>query len=77
LYETAPVEKKRRMLKIVTSNLSLEQKTIDFAFKTPFGDVANRKTLLDGGPSSEIARTWETILPRLIELLQMVPVPAD
>jgi hypothetical protein len=65
------------MLKIATSNISCREKTIDFALTAPFSEIADRGKTVDGGPSSENARTWKMILPRLIEHLQMGPFPAD
>jgi DNA invertase Pin-like site-specific DNA recombinase len=75
LYKMALVEEKRRMLKIVTSNLTVEQKDVDFAFRNPFGEVANREKSIDGGPSSEIPRTWKRILDLLVKHFEKEPIP--
>lgn len=73
LYQTASIEKKRRMVKIVTSNLSLEQKSIDFAFTKPFHEVANREKMIDGSPSWAIGRTWDPLLTQLLAHFKKEP----
>jgi hypothetical protein len=77
LYKTAQTEEKRRMLKIVTSNLTVEQKNVDFTFRNPFGVIANREKSIDGGPSSEIGRTWKQLFHRLLEHFEKEPIPVD
>jgi site-specific DNA recombinase len=73
LYQTPFVEKKRRMLKIATSNISLREKTIDLAFTAPFNEIAKREKAVDGGPSSEIARTWDPLLMQLLARFEKEP----
>ena len=77
LYERADSEQKRRMVKIVSSNLELRARTLDFAYASPFEIVAEREKSADGGPSCEIGRTWKMILPRLIAYFQTEPLPAE
>ncbi|HET6844938.1 MAG TPA: recombinase family protein [Candidatus Angelobacter sp.] len=62
LYENALLTKRRALVKMTTSNLSLNQKTIDFAFAKPFKDVADREKDADGGPSKGLARTLDALL---------------
>lgn len=62
LYGKAPVEEKRELLKTVTSNLMIDHKTLDFAFVTPFREVANREISADGRPSKGMDRTWNALI---------------
>jgi hypothetical protein len=65
LYKTAMTAKKRRLLKIVTSNLSADAETLDFAYAIPFNDIANRGKRTDGGPSKVVHRTLDQLLVSL------------
>ncbi len=67
LYQTAIVEKKRRLLKRLTSDFTIQEKTLDFAFAIPFSEIATRERSADGGPSKAVHRT----LDRLINELEM------
>jgi site-specific DNA recombinase len=49
-YQMGSTEQKRRMVKIVSSNLSLREKSVDFTFSNPFGVVAEREKVADSGP---------------------------
>jgi hypothetical protein len=66
LYKQADSEQKRRMVKILSSNLTLRSKTIDFAYAIPFNEIAQREKNIDGGPSQGIYRTWKPILTKLL-----------
>lgn len=78
LYQTATVAQKRRLLKTVTSNLTIERKTLDFAFTSPFDEVAKRQFSDDGRPSKETNRTWGKFFSKIIaKLLAMPPMEAD
>ncbi len=50
LYKMADPAKKRRLLRIVMSNCTVKQKTLDFAYAMPFREVAAREKNDDGGP---------------------------
>jgi hypothetical protein len=65
LYRTTIPEKKRRLVKIVTSNFTLDQKTLDFSFNPPFFEVANRCNAHNGSPSKVAARTLDALLASL------------
>jgi len=65
LYESALLEKKRQLLRITTSNLSLDQKSIDFAFAIGFREIAAREKSDDGGASKGLARTLDALLASL------------
>jgi len=67
LYQEAEPEQKRRMVKTITSNLTVRAKTVDFAYAIPFNEVASREKTSDGRPSWWIARTWKPILDRLLK----------
>jgi site-specific DNA recombinase len=69
LYQTALIEKKRRLLKRVTSNFTAHGKTLDFAYQIPFREIANRERSACGGPSKAVHRTLDGILGKLIQLL--------
>ena len=65
LYKGAFPEKRRRLLKMVTSNLSVDQTSIDFAYANPFDLIANRHECTAGGPYPDRHRTvpqWVVLL---------------
>jgi site-specific DNA recombinase len=64
-YQKASTEQKRRMVKIVTSNLVLHEKNVEFAFAKPFIEIAEREKDVHGRPSRGIHRTWERLLTSL------------
>jgi site-specific DNA recombinase len=66
LYKTPIIEKKRRLLKMVTSNCSVDEGTLDFTYAIPFREVAQREKSIDGGPSKVVHRTLDTLLSRLL-----------
>ena len=66
-YQTANTEKKRRLLKTVTSNCRVNNGTLDFAFTIPFRALANREIPTDGRPSKGVDRTWKNILEALLK----------
>jgi site-specific DNA recombinase len=66
LYQTPITEKKRRLLKTVTSNCSVNEGNLDFAYAIPFREVARRAKSIDGGPSKVVHRTLDTLLQQLL-----------
>ena len=62
LYEMATTEKKRRLLRIVTSNCTINQKSIDFVYSTPFREIAAREKDTDGRGGG--IRTPDPLLPK-------------
>jgi site-specific DNA recombinase len=66
LYQTPITEKKRRLLKIVTSNCSADGETLDFAYAIPFNQIASREKSIDGGPSKVVHRTLDALLASLM-----------
>jgi site-specific DNA recombinase len=73
LYQEANPEQKRRMVKIVSSNLAMRSKTIDFAYAVPFNEIANREKNIDGGPRWVLDRTWNPILETLVKHFSTEP----
>jgi site-specific DNA recombinase len=71
LYQTATPATKRRLLKIVTSNLIVYQKNLDFAFSIPFHEIANREYDLDGRPSKVVHRTLNALLTSLVAQVEV------
>ncbi len=66
LYQEAIPEKKRTLVKIATSNLTLDQSALDFPYASPFRHIAERNAASDGGPSKGLARTCDTLLDSLL-----------
>lgn len=73
-YQKASIEQKRRMVNIVSSDLSLCEKSIEFAFTKPFAEIAEREKVDRCGPSRRIGRTWKPILDRMVEHFAREPV---
>lgn len=71
LYQSGVPEKKREMVKITTSNLRVDQKTIDFAFKPPLQEIASREKSDDGSPSQGLTRTLDSLLTSLQDYLYL------
>jgi site-specific DNA recombinase len=70
LYRMASVEKKRRLLRILMSNCSIDQKQIDFSWQIPFRHIAEREKETDGAPSWEIPRTLALPFTRVVEFFE-------
>lgn len=66
LYKRPITEKKRRILKTVTSNCFVDEGNLDFAYAIPFREVAERAKNSDGGPSKVVHRTLDALLKRLL-----------
>jgi site-specific DNA recombinase len=66
LYQMAFPEKKRRLLKTLTSNFSLDQKTIDFVYENPFQEIADREKGACGGPPKAMGRTLDPLVTSLV-----------
>jgi len=72
LYQMASEEKRRRLLKTLTSNLAFHERTLDFAFVSPFDLVAKRNDDADGRPSQSIARTCDALISAILTKLDVV-----
>jgi hypothetical protein len=69
LYSEAVTAKKRRLLRIVMSNCTINRKEIDIAWQTPFRFVAEREEILQSALDREIPRTSALPIARLISRL--------
>jgi DNA invertase Pin-like site-specific DNA recombinase len=67
LFRMANPAKKRRLLKITSSNLTLDQKTLCFSYAPPFQAIAARSTDHDGRPSKGWARTLDALIASLTQ----------
>jgi site-specific DNA recombinase len=75
LYQTPITEKKRRLLKTVTSNCSVDEENLAFAYAIPFREVAQREKSIDGRPSKVVHRTLDALLTRLLAHFAKEPCP--
>jgi len=66
-------EEKRDLLKIVTSNRLVDSKNVGIELNLPFNEVANRFQKSNGAPYRDIPRTWDKLVWRLMEFLQVNP----
>jgi len=73
LYWNASTAKKRRLLRILMSNCTIQQKKIEFMWRPPFREVAEREKDTDGAPSKEIHRTLEVLLDSLFKFFAEHP----
>ena len=69
-YKEASYAKKRELLQIVTSNFSIEDKSVLAKLNLPFELVVNRKSDLNGGPFRNKPRTFYPLLEKLVEYFQ-------
>jgi DNA invertase Pin-like site-specific DNA recombinase len=65
LYKKASLETKRDLMKILLSNLTVSGKKVEITLAPPFGLIAGRHKMSDGGPYRGTCRTWEQILTQL------------
>jgi site-specific DNA recombinase len=78
LYKTPISDKKRRLLKTVTSNCYADAETIDFTYAIPFNQIASRDKSIDGRPSKVVYRTLDELLASLIRAMEAgVPPLSD
>ncbi len=68
-YKLGLVEEKRELVKIVTSNRSVDRKLPVFVLASPFNEVANRFKNTCGRPIRSVALVWEALIPKLLECL--------
>ena len=65
LYKTASVENKRKLLRILLSNLTVSRKNVEMTLTIPFRVIAERKKDDDGRPHRGTCRTWDKTLEQL------------
>jgi site-specific DNA recombinase len=70
LYQEADAEQKRRMVKMLSSNLKLREKSIEFAYRIPFNAIAGREKSIGCSPSQGVVRTWKPLLGKLLKLFE-------
>ncbi len=73
LYCGAITTKKRRLLRTVMSNCTLDQKKLDITWQTPFCIVAEREKTTQSAPDREIGRTSTLLVDRLFALFAEQP----
>jgi site-specific DNA recombinase len=74
LYKQADPEQKRRMVKTLSSNLTLRSKTIDFTYAVPFNEIAQREKNIDCSPNQGVHRTRKTWLDKLYKYFAKAPI---
>jgi hypothetical protein len=62
LYESSFPAEKREMLRRITSNRIVREKTPVITLDSAFQVLANRSKYQNGGPSRSIHRTWEDLV---------------
>ena len=65
LYRKASVENKRRLLKILLSNLTVSGKNVEAMLSIPFRLIAEREKSGNGGAYRGTCRTWTRLLEKL------------
>lgn len=71
LYQTSISDKKRRLMKIVTSNCCADAETLDFAYAIPFNQIASRERSGDGRPSKVVHRTLDALIASLTAQIEV------
>jgi hypothetical protein len=75
-YKLGLDEEKRQLVRIVTSNRSVEKKVPVFVLSSPFNEVAKRFESSRGRPRRSVPLVWDALFPRLLESLAAVPLSA-
>lgn len=73
LYCGAITTKKRRLLRTVMSNCTIDQKRLDITWQNPFRFVAEREKTTQSAPHREIGRTSALLVDRLFALFAEQP----
>jgi hypothetical protein len=72
-YEVLPDDRGRLLLEDVTSNRAVAGKEAALTLARPFLDVARRFEMSSSSPERRIPRTWELLLPILIDWFRTNP----
>jgi hypothetical protein len=72
LYQFASIEKRRSLLKMLVSNCTIRQRTLNFVWQMPFREIADREKSDDGRPSKEMGRT-EQLIGKLVRMFTEHP----
>ncbi|MDA2924536.1 recombinase family protein [Acidobacteria bacterium AH-259-L09] len=75
-YKMGLPEEKRDLVRIVTSNRLLVDKSVVVKLAPPFSEVANRFQNSNGAPQRDIPRTWDRLIPILVKRLAKLPEPS-
>lgn len=73
LYKTASVENKRKLLKILLSNIRVCGKNVEVELSIPFRMIAEREKDDDGRPHRGTCRTWADVLQKLYSFFTTNP----
>ena len=74
LLKTATVPNKRKLLKILLSNLWVSRKNVEITLTIPFQIIAQREKSKECGHNRGACRTWEQILSQLHTYLHNHPI---
>jgi len=77
LYRSASLENKRRLLKILLSNIVVSGKKIEIMLSVPFRLIAERGKDDDGRPDRGTCRTWEQTFNALYNYFLKNPAVLD
>ena len=70
-YRMADPAKRRRLLLALTSNREVDRKHVAFTMAFPFSEIAKRFEMPNGDPHRDIPRTWDRLIPQLLEGLKI------
>ena len=73
LYKTASVENKRKLLKILLSNLVVSEKKVEITLSIPFRLITEREKDRLGRPNRGTCRTWDQIIQELLRNPSVLP----
>ena len=73
LYRKASVENKRKLLKILLSNLTVSGKNVEIMLSVPFRLIAEREKCDDGRAYRGTCRTWEKLTTQLLHYFAKEP----
>jgi hypothetical protein len=73
LYKMAIPENKRKLLKILLSNLTASGKNVAMSLTIPFCIIAEREKTNSGAPHRGTCRTWEQLLHKIYDWLSNKP----
>jgi DNA invertase Pin-like site-specific DNA recombinase len=77
LYRRAFLAEKRRLLKILLSNLTIVGKTVEITLAPPYRTIAAREKSEDGRPYRGTCRTWEHIIKQLLTYFEKQANPVN
>ena len=73
LYQKASVENKRKLLKILLSNVSTTGKNVEITLSGAFRLIAEREKSCDGRPNRGTCRTWDKLFTKIKNYLNNNP----